>query len=65
MWRKVAGLIGHDFISRFITEIDYDSLALTLRDPATFIYAGRGTALPMGLAGNCPTIHVELDDGCA
>jgi hypothetical protein len=64
MWRKVAGLIGHDFISRFVTEIDYDSLRLTLREPAGFTYTGRGTAFAMGLAGNCPTIHLELDDGC-
>ncbi len=64
MWRRVAGLIGHDFISRFVTEIDYDSLTLTLHDPDTFTYRGRGEAIPMGLAGNCPTIHVELDDGC-
>jgi hypothetical protein len=64
LWRKVAGLIGHDFISRFVTEINYDSLRLTFRDPATFQYRGHGAALPMGLAGNCPTVHVTLDDGC-
>jgi hypothetical protein len=64
MWRKVAGLIGHDFISRFVTQIDYDSLVVTLRDPATFTYSGHGAAIPMGLAGNCPTVHATLDDGC-
>ena len=64
MWRKVAGLIGHDFISRFVTEINYDSLTLTFRDPATFTYTGHGAAIPMGLAGNCPTVHATLDDGC-
>ncbi|MGH7741044.1 MAG: aspartyl protease family protein [Candidatus Eiseniibacteriota bacterium] len=64
MWRKVAGLIGHDFISRFVTEIDYDSLTVTFRDPTTFNYTGHGAAIPMGLAGNCPTVHATLDDGC-
>jgi hypothetical protein len=64
MWRKVAGLIGHDFISRFVTEIDYDKQTVTFRDPATFKYTGHGAAVPMGLAGNCPTVHVTLDDGC-
>ena len=64
MWRKVAGLIGHDFISRFVTQIDYDSLVVTLRDPARFTYSGHGAAIPMQLAGNCPTIHATLDDGC-
>ena len=64
MWRKVAGLIGHDFISRFVTEINYDSLTVSFRDPATFTYSGHGAAIPMGLAGNCPTVHATLDDGC-
>ena len=64
MWRKVAGLLGHDFISRFVTEINYDSLTVTFRDPAKFTYTGHGAAIPMGLAGNCPTVHATLDDGC-
>lgn len=64
MWRKVAGLIGHDFISRFVTEIDYDNQTVTFRDPAKFTYTGHGAAIPMGLAGNCPTVHATLDDGC-
>ena len=64
MWRKVSGLIGHDFLSRFVTEINYDSLTLTFRDPASFTYTGHGAAIPMGLAGNCPTVHATLDDGC-
>jgi len=64
MWRKVAGLIGHDFISRFVTEIDYDDETVTFHDPATFTYTGHGAAIPMGLAGNCPTVHATLDDGC-
>ena len=35
-WREVAGVVGFDFIQRFVSTIDYDAGTLVLRDPATF-----------------------------
>ena len=60
-WRDCAGIIGYDFISRFVNEIDYDGKTLTLRDPATFQYSGGGTAIPMTLSGTIPVVPMKID----
>ena len=61
-WRDCAGIIGFDFISRFVDEIDFDRGQLTLYDPETFRYAGAGQAIPMTLAGHTPVVKMKLDD---
>ena len=60
-WRECAGVIGFDFINRFVDEIDFDARLLTLHDPAAFHYAGQGTAIPMTLAGHTPVVTMKLD----
>ena len=60
-WRDVAGVIGFDFIVRFVNEIDYDARTLVLRDPAAFQYQGPGAAIPMTLAGHAPVVKLTLD----
>jgi hypothetical protein len=60
-WRDCAGVIGFDFISRFVDELDFDARRLTLRDPKTFQYTGPGTAIPMTLAGHTPVVTLRLD----
>lgn len=61
-WRECAGVIGFDFINRFVDEIDFDARRLVLRDPKTFRYEGQGTAIPMTLAGHTPVVTMTLDD---
>ncbi len=63
-WRKIAGLIGYDFISRFTTEIDYDRGVVTFHDPARFTYRGAGAPVPMGLAHGVPTVRLALGGSC-
>ena len=60
-WRDCAGVIGFDFINRFVDEIDFDGRVITLRDPRTFQYAGQGTAIPMTLGGHTPVVKMKLD----
>jgi len=60
-WRDAAGVLGYDFISRFVMEIDYDSGTLTLYDPKSFTYAGKGTAVPITLAGSIPVVRAKID----
>jgi PDZ domain len=60
-WRDAAGILGYDFISRFVLEIDYDQQTLTLYDPKTFKYAGKGTGVPITLAGSIPVVQAKLD----
>jgi hypothetical protein len=60
-WRDAAGVLGYDFISRFVMEIDYDNGALTLYDPKTFTYAGKGTGVPITMSGGIPVVKAKLD----
>lgn len=60
-WRDAAGVLGYDFISRFVMEIDYDTGTVTLHDPKTFTYAGKGTGVPITLAGSIPVVKAKID----
>jgi hypothetical protein len=60
-WHRCAGVIGADFITRVVTEIDYDRGTLVFSDPATFQYAGKGAAVPFVLAGHMPAVTMTLD----
>ncbi len=60
-WRRMAGVIGYDVISRFVVTIDYDDSLLVLRDPATFRYEGHEQPLPMVMNGTVPALTARLD----
>jgi len=60
-WRPIAGVLGYDFISRFVMEVDYDHGVLTLRDPRRFQPAAAATAVPLTMAGNIPVVKARLD----
>lgn len=61
-WRECAGILGYDFITQFVTTVNFDDTTLTLHDPASFEYEGTGKALPFQLAGTMPTVPFTLDD---
>jgi hypothetical protein len=44
---KLGGLLGYDFISRFVVDIDYENHVITLRDPKTWKYTGTGVMVPV------------------
>jgi hypothetical protein len=60
-WRRMAGVIGYDVISRFVVTIDYDDSVLVLHDPAKFRYEGREKPLPMVMNGTVPALTARLD----
>jgi hypothetical protein len=64
LWRKPAGLLGGDFLSRFVVTLDYDSLQVTLRDPGRFHYRGAGAGIPFELHDGIPVVDMTLDDNC-
>ena len=45
------GVIGYDFIKEFVVEIDYLKKVMTLYDPRTYRYRGKGEIVPMVLDG--------------
>jgi hypothetical protein len=44
--RAVNGLLGQDFMSRHVVEIDYAERRIRLCDPATYAYAGKSAPIP-------------------
>ena len=62
---QFAGILGYDFISQFIIEIDYIQKTVTLRDKGSYQYRGTGESFPVTFnAAAHPQIRgqvVELD----
>jgi hypothetical protein len=58
--RPIHGILGYDFISRFVVEIDYGTGQLHLHDPRHYTYAGAGESLTIFLEDNVPFIRAEL-----
>ena len=60
-WRDTPGILGYDFLSRFVTTVDYEAETLTIADPESFVYAGKGKAIPMSLSNGVPVVQGKLD----
>jgi hypothetical protein len=61
----VHGLLGYDFLSRFVVAIDYPRRQLTLHRPESYVYTGRGHELPLTLleddsGGKVPLVRVSI-----
>lgn len=57
----VEGILGYDVFSRFVVKIDYENQKLTLYEPSSFEYEGKGQSLPITLEGNNPHIKAIVD----
>jgi hypothetical protein len=49
-----GGILGYDFISRFVVEIDYAKKLITLHDPKKFNYTGKGFIVPVTFDNGIP-----------
>lgn len=58
--RKLDGILGYDFLSRFVVELDYPHKQLRLRDRATYRH-GTGTPLPITLEDSTPFVDAQLE----
>jgi Aspartyl protease/PDZ domain len=56
----VDGIIGYEFMQRFVVEIDYANKSINLYDPATYKYAGSGAVFPIELRDNGRAPYVRL-----
>jgi predicted aspartyl protease len=52
MGRDIDGIIGGQFISPFVVELDYQQRTMTLHERETFTYRGTGETLPLELDPN-------------
>ncbi|MGE5176848.1 MAG: aspartyl protease family protein [Hyphomicrobiales bacterium] len=60
-WRPIAGILGYDFLSRFVVDVDFDAHRLTLYDPKSFHYEGGSPALRLEMANNIPVVEATID----
>ncbi len=58
---KVRGILGYDFLSRFVTRVDYANEVLTFYEPSEFEYGGDGTILDAPLSGNLFSVEATVD----
>lgn len=56
----IGGLLGYDFISRFVTAIDYPGLRLEFFDPKKFQYKGMGAAIPLLMQTSEPYMEESI-----
>jgi predicted aspartyl protease len=57
----IDGVIGKDFIERFVVEVDYEAKVLRLHDRDKFVYRGNGESVPVrfNMSGH-PVFEAEV-----
>lgn len=54
------GVIGHDLLRRFTIEVDRDRGTVTLHDPQTYRYTGRGRIVPAAIESRQPFVDATV-----
>jgi hypothetical protein len=57
---SVAGILGYEFMSMFVVEIDYAAQVINLHEPAGYRYRGRGEIIPIRMMDNNPYIPLTV-----
>lgn len=56
------GILGFDFLSRFVTKIDFANELISFYDPDSFTYSGTGTPVDLHMKEGVFETHATLDD---
>ena len=56
----IGGILGYDFISRFVIEIDYKKQLMILHNPRTWSYPGTGAIVPITFDDGIPYFEARL-----
>jgi aspartyl protease len=56
--REIDGMLGYDFIRRFVVEVDYEALTMKVQNAAGYRYRGSGQVMPITTEADHP--HVRL-----
>ena len=57
---RFDGLLGEDFLRRYVVEIDYAKKVIRLFDPESFRYQGPGHTIPIGFLSGIPATRVTI-----
>ncbi|MBN2382877.1 aspartyl protease family protein [bacterium] len=55
------GILGFDFLSRFVTRIDFARELISFYEPENFHYTGNGSVLEFELRSNLPIVTAQVD----
>ncbi len=58
---EVSGILGFDFLSRFVTKVDYAAGLVSFYDPASFSYSGSGKRWDIHIGDGTFTTQATLD----
>src|SRR5262245_40066890 len=58
--RRIDGMLGSELVRRYVVELDYVKLQLTLYEPKEFSAEGRGKGLPLSFFDNHPYVHAAV-----
>lgn len=58
----VIGILGYDFLSRFVTKIDYADKSISFYQPEKYEYKGNGKLIDAPLKGRLFSIEMKVDD---
>ena len=58
---EVAGILGFDFLSRFVIRVDFANERVSFYDPETFAYAGEGVKLDAHIKDQLFEVSATLD----
>lgn len=57
---SIAGILGYDFISRFVVKLSYGDKVIDLYEPGLFRYRGRGEIVPIRMIDNYPSVRATV-----
>jgi Aspartyl protease len=57
--KDIGGIIGYDFIKEFVVEINYEARTISLFEPLSYQYNGRGDVVPIILT-NTPRVRARV-----
>lgn len=57
---QLHGVIGFDFLSRWVVDIDYEALVMRLHDPHSWTYDGAGAIVPVSLDYRIPIVDATV-----
>jgi hypothetical protein len=58
---EIDGILGYDFLNRFVVGIDYQNQMLSIWEPDSFTYSGTGERIPITIEGNTPQLTAKID----
>ena len=55
-----VGVVGHELLSRYVVEVNYDRHEVVLHDPETYEYTGNGRIVHADISGRQPFVDADI-----